>query len=160
MELHTEILAVVKAFEDEGIDYALCGGIALAIHGFPRFTKDVDFLVHPTDIDRMLAVLRPLGFIFKAIPLRFGANTANVREIHRISKVEGEDTLTLDFILLSPLFDDAWRGREAVAWKARTLRVVSRDGLVTMKRLAGRPQDLADIAVLTASSSLEDGANA
>ncbi len=39
-------------------------------------------------------------------------------------------------------------GRLVVAWRQRQLVIVSRGGLIAMKRLAGRPQDLADIAAL------------
>jgi hypothetical protein len=41
-------------------------------------------------------------------------------------------------------------------WKGRVVRVVSVDGLITMKRLASRPQDLADIAKLSGDADDED----
>jgi hypothetical protein len=44
--------------------------------------------------------------------------------------------------------ESVWRGRLMVEWRDRSISVVSRDGLIVMKRIAGRPQDLADIAKL------------
>lgn len=60
-------------------------------------------------------------------------------------------TLRLDIVEelgLALDFTDVWRSRLEVAWEGRVLFVVSREGLIAMKRLAGRPQDLADIAAL------------
>ena len=53
-----------------------------------------------------------------------------------------------DFLVVGPTLAATWRDRLAVRWRDRDVWIVSRDGLVAMKRLAGRPQDLADIAVL------------
>ena len=36
-------LKVLKAMEDEGVDYILIGGFAVILHGLPRFTMDMDF---------------------------------------------------------------------------------------------------------------------
>jgi len=53
--------------------------------------------------------------------------------------------LSLDFLLVTPQTEDVWATREAIDFLGRKLFVVSREGLIKMKRLAGRPQDLADI---------------
>jgi hypothetical protein len=48
-------------------------------------------------------------------------------------------------LLVTPQVEDVWETRETIDFLGRKLWVVSRGGLVKMKRLAGRPQDLADI---------------
>ena len=63
--------------------------------------------------------------------------------------------MTLELVLLPSWLEGAWRTREAVEWEGRTITVVSREGLLAMKRAAGRPQDLADIAKLTGSADEE-----
>ena len=45
MDLHQELVQLIDALEAAGAEYALCGGLALAVHGHPRFTKDIDLLV-------------------------------------------------------------------------------------------------------------------
>lgn len=45
MDYFREFLKVVKAMEDEGVDYILIGGFAVILHGLPRFTVDMDFFV-------------------------------------------------------------------------------------------------------------------
>lgn len=51
---------------------------------------------------------------------------------------------------MDPIYSAVWERRECVEWEGTSLWVVSRDGLVQMKRLAGRLQDLADIEKLEA----------
>lgn len=43
MEIIQELYAVVDAFTQRGVAYAVCGGLAVAIHGRPRMTIDIDF---------------------------------------------------------------------------------------------------------------------
>jgi len=52
------LLALADALKAAGIDYALIGGLALAPRGFPRGTKDVDFLIHENAIEAVRAIMR------------------------------------------------------------------------------------------------------
>lgn len=42
MKIKDELLKITHCFETNSIDYALCGGLAVAVHGYPRFTRDID----------------------------------------------------------------------------------------------------------------------
>ncbi len=53
--------------------------------------------------------------------------------------------LSLDLLLVTPQVEDVWETREKIDFLGSQLSVVSLSGLIKMKRLAGRPQDLADI---------------
>jgi predicted nucleotidyltransferase len=53
----------VKAFEDEGITHLVIGGVVAALAGRPRFTHDIDFLVHGQDARPALAALERAGFV-------------------------------------------------------------------------------------------------
>lgn len=57
-DLLLELAAALKA---AGIDHALIGGLALAPRGFPRGTKDIDFLIHENAIERVRALMRERG---------------------------------------------------------------------------------------------------
>ncbi len=146
-ELHTVATALAKA----NIAHAVCGGVAVTIHGATRSTKDIDILIGPDDVARALDAVRPLGYVFPALPMVFDEGTARERQVQRVSKIEGEEHLALDLILtvasLTGLLDD----RIEVDLPEGTLWVVSRDTLVRMKRLAGREQDLADLRTLEQS---------
>ena len=145
MDLQEEFLALIDALNRDGVEYGVCGGIALAIHGYPRFTKDIDILIRPEDLDRALAVAAAQRFIVAARPLRFDAGTPKEREVRRISKIEGEDVMTLDLLLSQGVLQDAWDDREAFEWQGRIVKAVSAHALARMKRIAGRDQDLLDV---------------
>jgi hypothetical protein len=149
MDLIAELENLIDAFDRDGIEYALCGGIALGVHGYVRATQDIDMLVPSEQLDRALATAKGAGFDV-ARKIVFGLKTGRPREIHRVSKLDPEtsDLLPLDLMVVAHEYAEVWNARMKVAWRQRNLAVVSRDGLATMKRLAGRPQDLADLAKL------------
>jgi hypothetical protein len=141
LDLFDELNALLGALEGEGIPYAIAGAVALAIHGAPRATADIDLLVLPEALARTQAVARRCGFTLDALPMRF----ADGMELRRSSKIEGEDTLTLDLLLVDANLEEVWRGRERLDTPQGALWVVSREGLIRMKAWANREQDLADI---------------
>ena len=49
VDVYAEFLALVKALEAAHIEYALCGALALAVHGAPRATKDIDLIARKED---------------------------------------------------------------------------------------------------------------
>lgn len=148
IDLRHELLAIVDLLERTGIAYALCGGLAVAVHGHARATQDLDVLIQPSDAPRVEALLEPLGFTLSAGVITFDLGTPAERHVLRISKAMGEELLTLDLLLVTPALTDVWNTREQLILGGNAVQVVSRAGLIAMKRLAGRPQDLADIAQL------------
>jgi len=118
--------------------------MALALHGVPRFTN-IDLLIKPDDVQEALEVARQCGYRDEVEAIRLGRQTGSPIEIQRVNKFEGEDFLTLDLILVNSRLESTWTTRTQYEWQGRRLPVVSKVGLAKMKRLAGRPQDLADI---------------
>jgi Nucleotidyl transferase AbiEii toxin, Type IV TA system len=55
-----ELLRVLKAFEDQGLEYVLIGATALAMHGIVRATEDVDFFIRATadNVERLKRALQ------------------------------------------------------------------------------------------------------
>jgi hypothetical protein len=158
LELIQELMGVVAVLEGAGIEYALCGGLAFAVHAHPRFTKDIDLLVRPEDLSRAVELARQVGFDIPAHKMTFGLRKGTPREVQRVSKLDPDtgDLLSLDFLVVANDFEPVWETRTRVPWRDRTISVVSREGLVTMKRIAGRPQDLVDIDVLEGTTHDED----
>lgn len=150
LDLIAELEALVDAFERESVQYAVCGGLALALHGHPRATMDIDVLVRPEGLARAAEVALSLGFNVPARKMTFGLRSGTPRVIQRVSKLDPATNklLSLDLLVVAPSLEDVWTGRLMLSIGTRTMTVVSRDGLATMKRLAGRPQDLADLAIL------------
>ncbi len=153
VDVYAEFAALVRALDEASVDYAICGALALAIHGAPRATKDIDLIAKKSDADRIRAVANATGFTFEALPMEFSSSGI---EIQRFTKLVEGRPLMLDVLWLNPKLQAIWDDRERVAWNEGELWVVSREGLITLKLTAGRAQDLVDIQSLTASEGSRD----
>lgn len=147
LDLYEELKALVGRLNEAKINYALCGGLALALYGIPRATVDIDILIEKEYLDQVQTLTRGLGYIIKAEPMSFVQGGI---EIHRVSKkdIETGYWLSLDFLLVTPLIKKVWDSRKEVEWEEGTIRVVSREGLLYLKSLRGSGQDLDDIQKL------------
>ncbi len=151
MNLVDELFSIARALHGAKITYAVCGGIAVTIHGATRTTQDIDILLLRADLSRALDVVRPLGYLYAAVPMTFDTGTAQERCVQRVTKLEGEHHLVLDLILAEAALSAALDDRVELDLPEGTLTVVSREALLAMKRLAGRAQDQADIEKLGGS---------
>lgn len=153
MDIRDEFLGVVDQLNAAQIDYAVCGGIALLFHGYPRLTTDIDLLVEDKDVERIHKAVAEIGFsVTTPQPIVFNAGRDAETRVRRVSKFEGEEHLILDLILMSSALEPVWRSRETLPLEGRSVSVLSRDGLIQMKRAAGRTQDRADIERLEGGS--------
>lgn len=146
-DLFTELTGLLAALDEHEINYALCGGLAMAVHGYPRATVDIDLMVLAEDVERAFAVAQGRGYAFRAAPMTF----ANGRvEIRRISKLDPDthEPIPLDLVLVTPATRAAWDTRQQLQWEGGSLSVVSRDGLIALKKLRASKQDDADIEQL------------
>lgn len=150
MNLYDELLSLVDALSSARVEYAICGGLALAIHGHPRMTTDIDLLVREEDLLKITEIVKTCGFTLPSGRIPFHLGQPDEMILHRLGKVTGRRVLMLDLMVVPPFLEDVWAGRQPIVWQGRTLRIVSREGLATMKRRAGRPQDLADLDALGA----------
>ena len=141
MNLFDELTSLAGALERAGIEYALAGGLAVAVWGVPRATQDIDLLVRGEALPAALEVTHRLGFVTRALPMRFDDGM----EVQRVSKTDGNELLVLDLILVNANFESVWGTRQRLPIEGGGIWVVSRDGLIQMKVAAGRPQDLADV---------------
>jgi len=149
LDLLEEFRGVLSALDADRVAYAVCGGLAVAIHVRPRATVDVDLLVPRLELDRAKDAIRGRGYIIEAGPIVLHERAV---EIHRLSKPDPEtgDLLSVDLLVVTPELASVWETRERVGWEHGEVPVVSRSGLVLMKRLRGSGQDLDDIRILEA----------
>lgn len=142
--LYDELKALVGALNQEKVPYALCGGLAMAVYGFPRATVDIDLLVQREDLQRILSIASRMGFTLRSKPMVLERGSM---EIHRAVKVLGEDQdpLMLDLLLVTPALEQVWQAREWKEWDEEALWVVSRKGLIRLKSWRGSNIDRADL---------------
>jgi hypothetical protein len=96
VNLVDELHAIAGALRALGVPYAICGGIAVTIHGATRTTKDIDVLIERRDAPRVLEAVRPLGYVFAALPMTFDAGTERERNVQRVSKLHDKEHMVLD----------------------------------------------------------------
>jgi len=138
-----ELSQLISALDENRIEYAVCGGLALAIHGFARATLDIDILIEAESLEKAYKTGAENGFDIRGLDISFKERAV---EIRRVSKIDANgEVLSLDLLLVTPPVQDVWETREKIDFLDTQLSVVSRTGLIKMKTLAGRPQDLADI---------------
>lgn len=144
VDLVHELKSVTAALDQAGVAYALCGALALAVHGVARHTSDIDLLVEASSVEAAIAAASRCGFTLGALPMGFSDGV----ELHRRSKIVDGEVLTLDLMVVSPVYDEVWRTRERLPTDDGHLVVVSRAGLIQMKLTAARPKDVEDVARL------------
>jgi hypothetical protein len=138
-----ELSQLVSALEENEIEYAVCGGLALTIHGFPRATFDIDILIRAESLEKAYEIAAEKGYDIRGLDISFKERAV---EIRRVSKIDDEgEVISLDLLLVTPQVEDVWTTKEILIWQERDLSIVSRQGLIKMKKLAGRHKDLIDI---------------
>ena len=147
--LFEEFRTVVAALGAARVPYAVCGGIAMSIHARPRATIDIDLLAPPAALASIDGELAPHGFVRRQpVPTRLAEGEV---VMHRLTKIVPGDpeVLVLDVIeVRAGATERAWQTRIDAEWEGHPVTVVSREGLIELKRLRGSPQDLADISLL------------
>ena len=138
-----ELSGLIYTLNENGVEYAVCGGLSMAIHGFARATLDIDVLIREESLEKAYEIAAEKGFDIRGLDISFKERAV---EIRRVSKIDDNgEVLSLDLLLVTPQVEDVWQAREKIDFLGDKLSVVSREGLIKMKRLAGRPQDLADL---------------
>lgn len=142
-----EFIGIVNSLNERRIDYAVCGGWAMAIHGFLRATTDIDIMVLAEDFEAARQAAIENGFDIDGLPLDFDGGETQIRRISKIDEAT-KTLITLDLIIATEIYETAWRGRRLVKWQNGEYRVVDRPGMIIMKERAGRPKDLIDLNYL------------
>lgn len=148
IDLLAELRRIVQALDDHGIDYALCGGVALAIYGIPRATIDIDLMILPPEVERAAGALEGLGYRLRAADMALGGGAVTITRVVKRDP-DSEDVLMVDVLHVTENLKQVWQGRQRVAWDRGAVVTVSRGGLVSLKRIRGSGQDLDDIRSLT-----------
>ena len=146
--LLNEFTVFTEMLNHESIDYAICGGWAMAIHGLPRATIDIDLLILTEDLEKVRQIAQNLGYDVEGLPLHFHDGAIEIRRISKIDK-ESKRLFTIDFLLVTEALTEVWINRELIEWEDGRTWTVSREGLIQLKTISGCEQDLLDIKNLS-----------
>ena len=148
MEFNRDFRDMLLALNDADVDFLVVGAYAVAAHGFPRATGDLDIWVRADSesAPKVLAALKVFGLPMHEIT---EADFASPSVVFQIGVPPGRiDILT---VVSGLQFDSAWTNRIELTIDDVTFPVIGRSDLITNKRATGRPKDLADIAGLESS---------
>jgi hypothetical protein len=142
MEIYRDFKELLELFNARGVEYLIVGGYALAHHGVPWNTRDIDLYVRPTqaNAERIMAALDAFGFG------QVGLSAKDFQEPDQRIQL-GAPPVRIDLItsLTGVSWEQAVGGRSQGNYGGRPLPFLGRTELIANKKAAGRPQDLVDV---------------
>jgi hypothetical protein len=145
MEVQPDFRELLVLFNAHNVEYMIVGGYALAFHGVPRFTGDLDILVkpEPANAQRILEALEEFGFT------SVGLTTADFERPDQVVQL-GVPPVRVDIItsLTGVSWDEALAGRSAGTYGDTPVYYIGREQFIANKRATGRKRDLADLEAL------------
>ncbi|MBV8756111.1 MAG: hypothetical protein JO257_02475 [Deltaproteobacteria bacterium] len=147
IELSRDWTEFLTALISHRVRFVIVGGHAVAGHGEPRLTEDLDVFVErsPANARRLHQALVSFGFAAVVPP------AAEFARPHKVFML-GAKPWRIDILtsIDGVSFAQAWKSRVEAAFTVAPLYVIGRAMLVKNKRAAGRDKDVADVALLEA----------
>ena len=144
--MNRDFVEMLSALSEAGADFLVVGAHALAAHGIPRATGDIDIWIRPTseNAQRVHQALAAFGAPLFDLSVSDLSQPGIVFQIgvppSRIDILTGVTGLT---------FDAAWPRRISANLMGLSVPIIRRDDFLANKRATGRDKDLADIALLS-----------
>ena len=141
MELDKDFREFIELLNEHKVKYLIIGGYAVNFHGYPRYTKDIDFWLWMTkpNIEKLIEAIKEFGFGGLDLEIDDFMATENIIQLgyepYRIDllvDVEGVD------------FEECYERRTEAELDGTEVKFLSLQDLITAKKKAGRLQDLAD----------------
>lgn len=145
MSVNPDFRDLFAALNTAQAEFLIVGGYALAVHGVPRFTKDLDVWVHasPENAPKIWKALEQFGAPFLDLTLQDLSAPGIVFQMglppNRIDILTGIDGVE---------FKEAWQHRFPSAYGDQPVMVIGRNDLIRNKEATGRPQDCLDAQTL------------
>jgi predicted nucleotidyltransferase len=155
MVLHHDLREFLFSLRRADVRFVVIGAYVLATLGRPRYSDDLDILVEASaaNAERLARALREYGGfeeLAAAVPEHMGV----ADPMFSIGKPPLAIDVTTGIDGVS--FEEAWAGRREIVIDGQPIPFLGKDEYVRTKRAAGRPKDLADLALLEEASLLDD----
>jgi len=136
----------IESLNASNVRYLVVGGYAVALHGYPRYTKDLDVWIEPKiqNANNVLSALTAFGFGSLDITADDFLEEGNIIQL-------GYPPNRIDLItsLKGLMFENCYPERVQVEIQGVLIDFIDIENLKTNKKATGRPQDLADLENLT-----------
>lgn len=145
MALSKDFKEFIASLNGRSVQYLIIGGYAVAFHGHPRYTKDINIWIERSEenINRLLNAIDDFGF--SSLGLK-NEDFSHPEMIVQIGVPPNRIDILSDLEGLK--FSDAFRNKKEIIKDGIKIAVIGLDDLRTSKKAAGRPRDLADLADL------------
>ncbi|MHB0968150.1 MAG: nucleotidyltransferase [Thermoanaerobaculia bacterium] len=140
--MNRDYLEMLDALSAAGAEFLVVGAHALAVHGRPRATGDLDIWVRPTP-ENAARVWRALVAFGAPLDELTQSDLTTPGVVYQIGRAP--DRVDLLTSISGVVFDEAWPARTEAVVDGRTIPVLGRVHLIATKRAVGRLRDLADI---------------
>jgi hypothetical protein len=138
---------MISALSDAQAEFIVVGAHAMAVHGVPRATGDLDILVRPTpdNAARVVSALHQFGAPLEA----HGVSQADFERHGNVYQI-GLPPRRIDLLteISGVSFDDAWQSKVLASLGGHRIAFLGLDALLRNKRATGRDKDLADVRLL------------
>jgi hypothetical protein len=145
METQPDFRELLALFNAHHVEYLIVGGYALAFHGAPRFTGDLDIFVKPDAVNaqRILTALAAFGFS------SVGLTPSDFERPDQVVQL-GVPPVRIDLLtsITDVSWDEAWAGRIAGSYGDMPVYYLGREQFIANRRATGRTKDLADLEML------------
>jgi hypothetical protein len=145
MKLEPDRREFIELLNARDVRYVIVGAFALAHHGHPRYTGDIDFFVEPSaqNAERLSQVLQEFGFA------NIGVAEEDFTSEDQVVQL-GVDPHRMDLMtsISGVAFEEAWNTREYGNLDGLQVPFISKELLKRNKAAVGRKQDLADLDYL------------
>ena len=145
MEVQPDFRDLLALLNAHNVEYMIVGGYALAFHGAPRFTGDLDILVrpHPENAMRVFSALNEFGFASVGLTIEDFERPDQVVQL-------GVPPVRIDIIksVTGVSWEEAFAGRETGTYGDIPVYYIGREQFIVNKRATGRKRDLADLEAL------------
>lgn len=150
---------VFKELQESKIKYLVIGGIAVNLHGFQRTTGDIDIMLamESENVLKFIKIAKKLN-LAPRVPVK-PEDFADPKKVENWKKYKNmkvfsfididNPAISIDIMTENYIpFDESYKRRKNVKAWGITIPVVSIEDLIKLKKISGRPQDLADIEAL------------
>lgn len=145
MRVEKDFRELLELFNKHKVRYVIVGAFAVAFHGRPRYTKDLDILIEPrkSNAEKIIKALDEFGFKSLKLEVSDFTKKGNIIQL-------GYEPIRIDLItyIKGFHFSRLWRNRRRGEYGGLNVNFVGMNDIIKMKRLAKRENDLSDLDAL------------